>query len=159
MKAFGTIGVAVIAALGFAGVASAGTCAYEGVTYSHGSTTCQSGSQFRCDEGEWESIGIACPPKEVMKSSCEFKGTTFSSGAASCQSGTQYKCEAGSWKSLGVACPPDQAVVPPRVPAGDAPRTCMLDGSTVGHSSTVCKSGVTYLCENGEWRNLGTPCK
>jgi hypothetical protein len=155
MAMIAKIGAAIVGAVGVASLALAddAACTYEGVKYSDGSSTCQSGTEFRCDDGSWESLDTPCPGKGPAGRSCEFKGTTFSSGAASCQAGTQYKCDAGSWRSLGVACPER---------AGDAPlglRTCRLEGSTVSHSSTVCKSGVMYTCDDGEWRNLGTPCR
>jgi hypothetical protein len=147
------VGAAVL----WGGVAFAGdVCRYGGSNYSHGSTACQSGTQFRCDDGEWISMSIACPEKQAK--SCSFDGSNFSSGSASCQAGTQYRCTDGEWRSLGVACSAGDA---PRivVPVPPAPRTCMLDGTTVASSSTVCKTGTTYLCDDGEWRNLGTPCK
>ena len=154
MNMMAKIGVAVLGTVGIATLALADTCSYQGVKYSEGSTTCQAGTQFKCDDGSWESLGVACPGKEPSAKNCEYKGTTFSPGAASCQAGTQYKCTDGSWASLGVACAP---------PAGDAPvlapRTCMMDGSTVSSGSTICKTGVMFACENGEWRNIGTPCR
>jgi hypothetical protein len=36
----------------------------------------------------------------------------------------------------------------------------MLEGgSTVATNSTVCRTGNTFLCSNGEWINLGTLCR
>ena len=138
-------------------VATAGadeSCHYKGTVYSDGSVACQAGTKFECDDGEWESLSIACADKTLPKS-CELNGTTYSSGSASCQAGTQYRCDDGSWKSLAVACPPDVVAVPRNVP-----RTCMMEGgATVSSASTVCRHGTMYACEDGEWRNLGTPCR
>jgi hypothetical protein len=135
-------------------------CVYKGTRFSDGAAACQSGSQYRCVDGEWTALGIACAPERVAvvpaaPMSCQFAGITYSSGSASCQSGTQFRCDDGTWRSLSVACP-----------AGDAPiriipegRTCMFNDATVGHNSTICKQGITMLCSNGEWVNLGTMCR
>lgn len=131
-------------------------CRYESVAYSDGATVCQSGTQYRCDDGEWQSLAVNCKGGTAA-SSCEYQGTSYSMGSTSCQAGTQYRCNEGTWKSLSVACGGSAPL------AGDAPpqppRTCMLDGTTVASASTVCKQGVTYLCNDGDWRNLGTPCR
>jgi len=46
---------------------------------------------------------------------------------------------------------------PIRAATGD--RTCMYAGATVASNSTICKSGSTFLCSDGEWVNLGTQCR
>ncbi|HSQ00832.1 MAG TPA: hypothetical protein VL049_26705 [Candidatus Dormibacteraeota bacterium] len=130
-------------------------CRYSGIAYSHGSTVCQSGTQYRCDDGEWQSLAVQCNG-DGTSPICDYQGTSYSSGSTSCQTGTQYRCTDGVWKSLAVACSggaplPDVAPQPPR--------TCMLEGTTVASASTVCKEGVTFLCNDGDWRNLGTPCR
>lgn len=159
MKTFARMAVAVAATVGVATTAwSEDGCRYDGVAYSDGATVCQSGTQFRCADGGWESLAVACPVKNSAAKECEFGGKSYSSGAASCQSGSQYRCDAGSWMNLGIACAPDQ-IAAPRVAPPSSLRNCMLDGSTVSHSSTVCKTGVMYACDDGDWRNLGTPCK
>jgi hypothetical protein len=35
----------------------------------------------------------------------------------------------------------------------------MYNGATVATQSTICQSGITFLCEDGEWRNLGSACQ
>jgi hypothetical protein len=35
----------------------------------------------------------------------------------------------------------------------------MFDGATVANNSTICRSGSTYLCTDGEWLNVGTLCR
>ena len=129
-------------------------CSYKGTPYSHGSAACQAGTQYRCDDGEWKALGVACSEKLAEGAGCKFGGEAYSSGSVSCQSGTRYRCDDAVWKSLGVTCG-----------AGDAPRiipgarTCMYNNATVATNSTICKSGTTFLCDDGEWRNLGTACQ
>ena len=146
-------------ALGLGSAAHAGdkSCTYDGTMFSDGSTTCQAGVQFRCDDGDWDSLGVTCPKGDAPKS-CEYDGRSYSSGSASCQSGTQYRCESGDWRSLGVSCPREAADAPRVIPP--VARTCMMDGgSTVASGSTVCRSGVMFACDDGSWRNLGAPCQ
>jgi len=38
-------------------------------------------------------------------------------------------------------------------------RPCIYSGATVATQSTICKSGITFRCEDSEWRNLGTACQ
>lgn len=132
-----------------------GPCFYRGTMYSDGAASCQSGVQYRCNIGEWVSLGSSCTEETVTLSRpCQFSGVTFPTGAASCQAGTQYRCEDGSWTSLRASCGDSPIRL---VPGG---RTCMLDGgSTVATSSSVCRSGSTFLCNDGEWVNLGTLCR
>ena len=132
-------------------------CKYKGSTYSHGSTACQSGSQYRCDDGEWTGLGTACTEGlPIGPKSCTFNGTPYSPGSASCQSGTQYRCDDGAWVSLAVACPASGQVGVQMAPVG---RPCMYNDATVATESTICKSGIMFRCENGEWHNLGTACQ
>jgi hypothetical protein len=41
-------------------VLMARSCAIGSTVYSHGSSSCQSGYQFRCDDGRWENRGALC---------------------------------------------------------------------------------------------------
>ena len=132
-------------------------CKYKGTTYSHGSAVCQSGTQYRCNDGQWMGLAVACtenPP--VGAKSCTFNGKSYSPGSASCQSGTQYRCDDGAWVSLAVAC---TGAGEPAVGMAPAGRTCMYNGATVATESTICKSGITFRCVDGDWRNLGTACQ
>jgi hypothetical protein len=149
--------VVLMGAVSIAGPVFGDDCNYRGTTYSNGAAVCQAGSQFRCDGGDWKGLGIACDAdaRDVAKV-CAFDGNSFSTGAVSCQSGTRYQCDDGVWTSLAVACPS----------AGDAPalvapvkRSCMYNDATVATESTICKSGITFRCEDGEWRNLGSACQ
>jgi hypothetical protein len=36
------------------------SCSYMSSTYSDGSVACQSGSEFRCVDGSWTGLGLAC---------------------------------------------------------------------------------------------------
>lgn len=136
-------------------VLAAGNCDYQDTAYSHGSTVCQSGSQYRCNDGRWDGLAVACdenPPAPFKD--CMFNGNSYSPGSASCQSGTEYRCNDGAWRNFAIACTSsgDMAVAP-------IGRTCMYDGATVATQSSICKAGITFLCEDGEWRNLGTACR
>jgi hypothetical protein len=144
-----TVGTATIA------LAKNDSCNYQGTVYSHGAAVCQAGTQFRCDDGDWKSLAVACSSPEGK--ACDFNGSTYESGSTSCQGGTQYRCDSGLWKNIGGLCSPDQIAAPRVINPGG--RTCMLDGSTVSSKSTVCKSGVMYACDDGDWRNLGMPCR
>jgi hypothetical protein len=108
-------------------------CRYGGNDFSHGATVCQSGTNYRCDDGRWDSLATACEAKKSDMKSCDYDGQSFSSGSASCQSGTQYRCLDGAWKNLAVACAPNEL----QAASNPAPRTCMLDGTTVASASTV----------------------
>lgn len=131
-------------------------CFFKGTMYSDGAAACQSGSQYRCNDGDWKALGVACKDEASNPSkTCEFGSVTYSTGSASCQGGTQYRCEDGRWANLGVTCPIGDAPIRP-APAG---RTCMFDGATVSSNSTICRSGSTYMCNDGEWVNLGTLCR
>jgi len=156
-----TIGLAAGLALSFGGVAHArSTCSYQGTAFSEGATACQSGVEYRCDDGEWKSLSVPCPKDKMSSSGCDLNGNTYAAGASSCQGGMKYRCDDGKWNSLETACVAGDAPrVAPVAPIPAVGKTCMLDGSTVSHASTVCKSGTMFACDNGEWRNLGTPCQ
>ena len=148
--------VVLIGAVSITGPVFGDDCNYRGTTYSNGAADCQAGSQFRCDDGHWKGLGIACDANGAAARVCAFEGVPFSTGSVNCQSGTRYQCNDGTWTSLAVACPS----------AGDAPalvapakRSCTYDGATVATESTICKSGITFRCEDGDWRNLGSACQ
>ena len=131
-------------------------CQYNETRYSHGSVVCQSGSQYRCDDGQWNGSGVACAEHPLVTAkSCAWNGTSSAPGSASCQAGTEYRCDDGVWRSLVVAC--KSGDIEARM-APDA-RACSYNGATVATQSTLCKSGITYRCEDREWHNLGTACQ
>lgn len=132
-------------------------CKYRGAAYSRGSAVCQSGTQYRCTHGQWSGLAIACTEDAAVGgTNCAFEGDSYSPGSASCQSGTQYRCDDGAWKSLALACTGNGRVAARMAPVG---RTCMYNGATVATESSICKSGIAFRCEDGEWRNLGTTCQ
>lgn len=93
-----------------------------------------------------------------VASGCTYGGQTYSSGSAVCQSGTQYRCDGIQWQSIGVACQVSAAGDAPKV-MPRAPRSCVIGDATVANSSSVCRSGVTYRCDDGAWLNMRTPCQ
>lgn len=132
-------------------------CFYKGTMYSDGAASCQSNMQFECDDGEWESTKTPCQSSPVASSRpCSFDGITYTTGSASCQGGTQYRCEDGVWRSIGRACTVLGANTTKIEPGGN---TCMYESATVASGSTICKSQETFLCNDGEWVNLGTLCR
>jgi hypothetical protein len=147
------LGAVLMAAPAFADA----DCTYKGTVYSHGSAVCQSDSQYRCDDGQWSGMAIACAEKlPTGAKSCAFNGTAYSPGSASCQSGAQYRCDDGAWVSLAVACTESDQAAARMAPGG---RVCMYNGATVATESTICKAGITFRCEDGDWHNLGTTCQ
>jgi len=36
------------------------SCTYDGKEYSDGSVVCQSGKEYRCNDGTWDSLGSSC---------------------------------------------------------------------------------------------------
>lgn len=132
-------------------------CAYRGSTYSHGSAICQSGSQYRCNNSQWKVLGIVCAvDSPTAMAGCSYDGVEFSPGASTCQSGSQYRCDGGAWWSLAVGC--NSAVQALPRPASSA-LTCLYNGATLADQSSICNAGVTFRCGDGEWHNLGTPCR
>ena len=141
----------------FSSVFGNDACRYQDSTYSHGSTACQSGTEYRCDDGQWKGWGTACAEDSpVARRRCDLNGTSYLPGSVSCQSGTRYRCDDGAWRSLETACTRGSDVPARAAPAG---RACMYSGATVATQSTICKGGTSFLCEDGEWRNLGTACQ
>jgi hypothetical protein len=132
-------------------------CFFKGTIYSEGATSCQNESQFKCDDGEWEALGVTCKSERVAASRpCSYDGISYSTGSASCQAGTQFRCEDGTWRSLASPCTVLSGNTVRVVPQGD---TCMYESATVASGSTICKSSSTFLCNDGQWVNLGTACR
>ena len=132
-------------------------CFFKGTMYSGGAASCQSNMQYKCDDGEWKSAKTPCESSPVAASRpCAFDGISYSTGAASCQGGKQYRCEDGTWSDIARSCTVLSANTVKINPGGS---TCMYEGATVATGSTICKSESTFLCNNGEWVNLGTLCR
>jgi len=161
MRTMRRMSVAALA-LGLVGFGAAGAgaeenkCFYRGAMFSHGGTSCQSGTQYKCNDGEWKRTNNTCADEPVAAAKpCQFGGLAYASGAASCQAGAQYRCEDGAWRSLGATCPIGDSPIQ-AAPDG---RTCMYEGATVAHRSAICRSGSTFFCNDGSWVNLGTACR
>lgn len=92
-----------------------------------------------------------------MAGGCTYGGQPYSAGSAICQSGTQYRCDGSQWQSIGVACQVSAADAPKIAPR--SPRSCVIGDATVANNSSVCRSGVTYRCDDGAWLNVQTPCQ
>ena len=57
-------------------------CRCKGATSSRGSAVCQSGSQYRCDDGQWSGLAIACTESlPVGAKSCAFDFVAVLPGA------------------------------------------------------------------------------
>jgi len=131
-------------------------CTYKESTYSHTSVVCQWGSEYRCDDGRWEGLGIGCTDNPLVAGkSCGLDGRWYLPGSASCRSGSEYRCDDGAWKNLVVAC--KMGDIEARM-ARDA-RSCQYSGATFATQSTICKSGITFRCEDSDWHSLGTGCQ
>jgi hypothetical protein len=151
------VGLACLTACATRPAIAGDRCTYRGTLFSDGAAACQSGTQYRCDDGEWRSLGTACPDRDrfATAETCRFDGNAFSAGSVSCQAGIEYRCEGGVWHSLGTAC--RTASSPTRAEPSD--RICMYEGATVASGSTMCRSGATFRCDDGEWTNVGSRCQ
>lgn len=81
------------------------TCTYGAQGYSMGATVCQSGTQFRCENGAWRNLGVPCgvaPP--AADRTCMYAGATVASGSSICRDGISYRCSDGAWINLQTAC-------------------------------------------------------
>jgi len=143
-------------AFGVQNAAAKRTCTYKGTDYSEGSASCQTGQQFRCADGEWKGLGVACSDNPAAAAStCQFGGMTFPNGTSSCQGGNQFVCANGTWSATNTVCPAADSPVTV-LPRG---RGCIFNDMPVNHNSAICKGGTTYLCSDGEWVILGTKCR
>src|SRR5262249_56944112 len=80
-------------------------CLYKGTKYSEGAAACQAGVQFRCDDGEWKSVGVACSENGGTSGNCMFGRVTYPSGSARCHGGGPYRWGGGPRASIGRKCP------------------------------------------------------
>jgi len=132
-------------------------CTYKGTTYSQGSAVCQSGSQHRCDDGQWSGSAIACTEGLPLGTkNCAFNGDSYSPGSVGCQSGNQYRCDDGAWTSLAITCTESGQIAARMAPVG---RACLYNEGTIATGSTICESGIAERCEDGQWHTLGIACQ
>ena len=132
------------------GIPLGSNCSYEGYGYADGAALCQSGRQYRCEAGTWQSLGLACTA--LSTEPCTVNGVSYADGAMRCERGMQFLCEGGHWRNLGNTCTSDNTA------ALRWARTCLLGDATVASGSMVCRSGTTFRCANGEWVSVGTAC-
>ncbi len=145
---------AALLGFGVQRAAASDDCRYKGTRYSEGAAACQAGVQFRCDDGEWKSVGVACNESGGASGNCMFGGVTYPNGSASCQEGSQYRCDSGTWASVGVRCPAADSPIR-ALPQG---QNCLFNDEPVAHNATMCIGGRSYLCSDGDWVILGTKC-
>ena len=84
------------------------TCVFNSQSYSDGTEVCQSGMQYRCDEGVWTGLGTTCAAGDTMNApsvrGCIIGGASVASGSSICRSGTTFRCADGNWVNVGTAC-------------------------------------------------------
>jgi hypothetical protein len=154
--------------IGFAGPAGAGAqvatggCSYNGRAYGGGMMLCQTGTQYRCENGAWRSLGTTCrvagdaptgPAIFGTNLACAYNGTSYSDGAARCENGVRFICDDGRWQYVNGGCGDDVSIVTSPTDG------CSLGGATLAHGSSICRSGVTFRCTGGSWVNVGTACR
>jgi hypothetical protein len=88
-------------------------CTYNGETFSTGSAVCQSGTQYRCDGVNWQSLGTTCQPLVAGDAprlppnaprSCVVGDATVANGSSICRTGTTFRCDDGAWINMQTAC-------------------------------------------------------
>lgn len=147
-----------------AGCATTGhPCFSDRVMYPDNTAACQYGRAYRCENGDWIAYRQACTENGPMLAastslggSCEFGGVSYASGSASCNAGRQYRCDKGRWISLDLPCSVGDAPFPAVTSRG---AICSYAGASVTSGSAICQSGTTFLCNDGNWINLGTVCR
>lgn len=125
-------------------------CSYNGQGFTEGASICQSGGQYRCEDGTWRSLGLACSVSSTPP--CDANGMTYADGTTRCARGTRYLCERGSWRDIGSDCPADTTT------SSRSLRNCVVGGASVASGSSICRSGTTMRCVDGEWVNVWTAC-
>ncbi len=137
-----------------------GSCMYQDRAYLNGSDSCQAGTRYVCENGVWQASEAPCSLQAALtEAGCEFGGQAFASGRIACASGTQQRCDHGRWDTLGTPC--DGEVVPfsgfTRVSVPQ--RGCDYSRARFQPQAMMCQDGMTFICENGAWTNLRTPCE
>jgi hypothetical protein len=91
---------------------AAPSCSFRDQTYSAGAAICQSGTQYRCDDSQWRSLGIACQvsnardlnePTRALRD-CNVGNTTVGNGSDICRDGSTVRCNDGAWIDTRTAC-------------------------------------------------------
>jgi hypothetical protein len=91
---------------------AAPSCYFRDQTYPAGAATCQSGTQYRCDDSQWRSVGIACQmsnardfdaPTRALRD-CNVGDATVANGSGICRDGSTLRCNDGAWIDTRTAC-------------------------------------------------------
>ena len=89
---------------------TAANCQYGGMMFPSGTSSCQNGNQFLCDNGTWAGTNTVCPvadsPVKVVPQGrgCTFNDMPVNHNSAICKGGTTYLCSDGEWVILGTKC-------------------------------------------------------
>lgn len=91
---------------------AAPSCSFRDQTYAAGAAICQSGTQYRCDESRWRSLGIACQVSNVRdldaptraSRDCNVGDATVANGSGICRAGSTVRCDDGAWIDTRIAC-------------------------------------------------------
>ena len=82
----------------------------DGISYATGAASCQNGTQYRCEDGAWNTLNTTCPVADSPVRSvpdtrtCMYEGATVASNSTICKGGTTFLCSAGEWTNLGTLC-------------------------------------------------------
>jgi len=91
---------------------AAPSCSFRDQTYTAGAAICQSGTQYRCDDSQWRSLGIACQvstardlnePTRALRD-CNVGDATVVNGSGICRDGSTVRCADGAWIDTRTAC-------------------------------------------------------
>lgn len=94
------------------GSAPAGSaCSYRDQAYTAGAAICQSGTQYRCDGVQWQSLGLACEVSDTRgfesprsARTCIVGDSSVASASNICRHGSTFRCDDGAWVDLRTAC-------------------------------------------------------
>ncbi len=132
-----------------------GSCAYNGNNYLNGSNAGQSGTQYHCIDGQWQTLGHRCALQSVVpQRACGYAGQSYASGTINCQEGSQARCDDGAWTALGLCVAADGAVALP-----SQARTCAYAGVSFQPQSTMCWDRAAFICQEGRWKALQIACE
>jgi hypothetical protein len=84
------------------------SCSSSGLSYADGTSLCQSGVKFVCEQGQWRNLGTACASADAMlpasPHTCMVGSATVAAGSSICRAGTTFRCTDGEWVKVGRAC-------------------------------------------------------
>jgi len=139
-----------------------GSCSYQSADYLNGSDVCQAGIRYRCENGLWNRLDVTCALQSVLaETGCEYQGQAYASGRVNCQDGTLHRCDGGRWRSLGTPCGETPVIVYGSgfLPVSLDGQPCRYERGRFDAQTTMCTGGRTLICEDGEWTDIGAPCR